>query len=508
MANMVATTPASFTLAVRTYLSIAYANKMLAVLLLIFAGFTVESNSQGFINCDGTLNCNQTGDWVTVTNANFFYDPCTISINFRYTKCCNITCNYIIDIQQIATVGVDNNAPCVFPTSSIVNEAIKLALATLNQKENLPVIGPPFEVSVKTPSCYTEIPQPGMPGIEVFDPCTPQCCVTRYIISKDADWLVIQSDISDYDGSVVANCTVPCQTICAMGHPLAPSEPYYLHFDDYTSDVNCAAPCFWRLEGNGNVSENDFIGPTNGQDFVVKTKNTEAVVPSVMERIRVHNNSKIDFKLNSWYSMPQITFDADPWSSDPNSRHADPTIKIYRPNGYDVNGVYNAFPWWLSVNVKNGTNEHGGAGAFNIWSADNAQPLVGQEDANMVKRFSILQNGNVGIGVEEPRQKLVVDGTICATEVRVSLSGEPCWWPDYVFNSNYKLRDILELESYIKNNKHLPDIPTAEEVNNSGVELGDMQVRMLKKIEELTLYIIELKKENEEIKKLVNNKKE
>ena len=98
-------------------------------------------------------------------------------------------------------------------------------------------------------------------------------------------------------------------------------------------------------------------------------------------------------------------------------------------------------------------------------------------------------------------------GTICAEEVRVSLSGAPCW-PDYVFADNYNLTTINDLEKFIKTNRHLPGIPNAEEVANNGIELGDMQARLLQKIEELTLYIIELKKENEEIKKMVNTKKE
>jgi hypothetical protein len=95
-----------------------------------------------------------------------------------------------------------------------------------------------------------------------------------------------------------------------------------------------------------------------------------------------------------------------------------------------------------------------------------------------------------------------------AQEVRISLGGTPCWIPDYVFADNYKLTSIDELEKFIKSNKHLPGIPNAEDVANNGIELGDMQARMLQKIEELTLYIIELKKENEEIKKMVNTKKE
>jgi len=118
----------------------------------------------------------------------------------------------------------------------------------------------------------------------------------------------------------------------------------------------------------------------------------------------------------------------------------------------------------------------------------------------------IQDDGNIGIGVDEPLEKLVVDGTICAKEVRVSLEGAPCW-PDYVFDENYNLTNITELEKYIKENKKLPEMPSANEVSTQGVEIGEMQARMLKKIEELTLYVIELKKENETIKSELNKLK-
>jgi len=118
----------------------------------------------------------------------------------------------------------------------------------------------------------------------------------------------------------------------------------------------------------------------------------------------------------------------------------------------------------------------------------------------------IQDGGNIGIGVANPLEKLVVDGTICAKEVRVSLTGDPCW-PDYVFDENYNLTNITELEKYIKENKKLPEMPSANEVSTQGVEIGEMQARMLKKIEELTLYVIELKKENETIKSELNKLK-
>ena len=92
---------------------------------------------------------------------------------------------------------------------------------------------------------------------------------------------------------------------------------------------------------------------------------------------------------------------------------------------------------------------------------------------------------------------LAVDGKITCEEVLVKLSQN---WPDYVFANDYKLPELSEVKTFIEENNHLPGIPKASEIEKNGLKLGEMQRLMLEKIEELTLYIIELKKENDEIK--------
>ncbi len=94
---------------------------------------------------------------------------------------------------------------------------------------------------------------------------------------------------------------------------------------------------------------------------------------------------------------------------------------------------------------------------------------------------------------------LKVDGTITTKEVLVTAEG----WPDYVFKNDHKLMPLDELEQSIKKNGHLPDIPSAEEVKKNGVSVGEMQASLLRKVEELTLYMIQLKKENEILKKQI-----
>lgn len=104
-------------------------------------------------------------------------------------------------------------------------------------------------------------------------------------------------------------------------------------------------------------------------------------------------------------------------------------------------------------------------------------------------------SGNVGIGTTTPIDKLSVNGRIRAQEVKV----ENANWPDYVFKKSYSLSPLQEIEKHIQQNGHLPGIPSAAEVKQSGVNLGEMNAKLLEKIEELTLYVIELKKEITEI---------
>jgi hypothetical protein len=101
-------------------------------------------------------------------------------------------------------------------------------------------------------------------------------------------------------------------------------------------------------------------------------------------------------------------------------------------------------------------------------------------------------NGNVGIGTMAPGTfKLAVEGKIGAREVRVTNTNP---WPDYVFKPDYELLTLKEQEAFISQHQHLPGIPSAADIKENGYDLSSMDASLLKKIEELTLYIIELNK--------------
>lgn len=135
-----------------------------------------------------------------------------------------------------------------------------------------------------------------------------------------------------------------------------------------------------------------------------------------------------------------------------------------------------------------------GANGLNFW-----KPYTSTE-ATVNYVLFLNDNGNVGIGTCEPQAKLAVNGEILAKSVRINTGSE--YWPDYVFSSDYELMSIGELENYITDNKHLPRIISATEVEAQGnVDLGKMNIKLLEKIEELTLYIIDLQKQIDELKR-------
>jgi len=129
-------------------------------------------------------------------------------------------------------------------------------------------------------------------------------------------------------------------------------------------------------------------------------------------------------------------------------------------------------------------------GNFN-WQFNQNQ---GYDNRNMM---TFRYNGNIGIGCTTPDSKLTVNGTIHATEVKVDLLGG-C---DFVFKDDYKLMDLKKLEEFVKVNQHLPEIAPEKEMVENGVNMKELQIKLLQKMEEMTLYIIE---QNKRIEKLEN----
>lgn len=142
---------------------------------------------------------------------------------------------------------------------------------------------------------------------------------------------------------------------------------------------------------------------------------------------------------------------------------------------------------------------HGKAGG--IWRASNQGFEIGRVSGTDITAglgsspttdFYISGGGQVGIGtISTGTHKLAVEGSIGAREIKVEASG----WSDFVFENSYDLRTLEEVEQHIKENGHLPEIPSETEVTENGINLGQMDAKLLQKIEELTLYMIDMNKQ-------------
>jgi hypothetical protein len=175
-----------------------------------------------------------------------------------------------------------------------------------------------------------------------------------------------------------------------------------------------------------------------------------------------------------------------------------------------VSGGYGAS--YSSQGSYLGWNRSGGGGEMNFvnnYGGGGTQGFSFDQTGNgttFTNLMTILGSGNVGIGTANPQgYKLAVNGTAIATSMTVKAYAN---WPDYVFKKDYQLPPLTEIKTYIDQNHHLPDMPSAIEVARDGLNLGDMDKVLVKKVEELTLYLIEKDKEIKEQQIINDNQKE
>jgi len=171
------------------------------------------------------------------------------------------------------------------------------------------------------------------------------------------------------------------------------------------------------------------------------------------------------------------------------------------------------------INIKTNFGQSGGwSRGYNISNQDGTERLVafgafGRMDNGVSKInyayvgrdyndtfMTFLPNGYVGVGTVAPKEMLSVNGNIRARQIKVETTN----WPDYVFSENYQLPSLKETEKFIQTNGHLPEVPKAETVEKEGYSLNEMDKILLKKIEELTLHIIDLDKTNQKQQQLID----
>ncbi|PRD44541.1 hypothetical protein [Sphingobacterium haloxyli] len=193
--------------------------------------------------------------------------------------------------------------------------------------------------------------------------------------------------------------------------------------------------------------------------------------------ITVKSNSK-----TAYWTQARLTFDQDTTFIEVNFARAVSAVTI----------MSDAYGWNVARGFSGVLPDGGGT--------VRAEARVGKMAID--DYLTVAYNGNVGIGTTTPDTKLAVNGNIRAREIKVETAN----WPDYVFREDYELPSLDFIRAYIAEHGHLPEIPSAAEVGREGIALGEINALLLKKIEELTLLLMEkdeqLKKQGEAIDKL------
>ncbi|GAA5088516.1 hypothetical protein GCM10023210_12240 [Chryseobacterium ginsengisoli] len=244
----------------------------------------------------------------------------------------------------------------------------------------------------------------------------------------------------------------------------------------------------WNLNGNsGTNPTTDYLGTSDNQDLVLKTSSKERVRINSTGQIGIgaapNSNLAINLRGSTEF-VSESTGDGFHFFSDAQNIVKDGDIMWLSHNHYQGNEV-----GILTLSSPSSPTD---------WSTP---------------KFSVRASGKVLIGVNWNNMalascsdcndyKLFVRGGIRTEKVKVDVAAAN-GWADYVFEKEYKLMPLTELEKFIKENKHLPEVPSTDQAIKEGIELKEMNILLLKKVEELTLYVIQQQKEIQELKNTV-----
>lgn len=287
----------------------------------------------------------------------------------------------------------------------------------------------------------------------------------------------------------------------------------------------------WQMDGNSSVvPASQFIGTTDNTDLSFKTNNTE--------RFRINALGNTDFSgsmnLQSGLSFsnsrvinyqPATGLDREilSFGSAPNnalrSINTCAAPNLNTPLNYQFNGTIQLYGnSYMGGNLN--IMEIGFDGANSIIDATgtSADPIANRlllnyycghdvfvgngSSGDLTANHNFFTAGQAAIGTTnlDPAYKLLVNGAIRTKKVVVEIG-----WADYVFHKDYQLMSITALDKYINKHKHLPNIPTAQEIEEQGLDIGSVQAKQMEKIEEMALYIIQLNKKIEEQSKRIES---
>lgn len=379
---------------------------------------------------------------------------------------------------------------------------------------------------------------------------------TKFIGTTDAKDLIFKTNNSERL-KLLSNGDLKLSNLVGSG------ERYLKISANGIVGVSGAAPAYWQTRGNDFISTSDYIGTKNNTDLIIKT-NTNAssnggerarftsdghVIFSNLNQLTddlltVEGNTKINGNIEIGGDLKFSTLNLSstellqvgtngiishtPFPSASSLNYWTKSTSANELKYIGKVGINNsAFASGISFQVLGNTLLDGNVsftGAINVPSSLTSNDLVQVDASNNLKTVAIdvvnywkatsssigagqdisyNNGGSVGIGIDpvsftnQNRYKLMVNGSIGAKEVIIRAAGP---WPDFVFATDYKLKNLNEVERYLSVHKHLPDMPSAAQIETEGQSLAELQKLQQQKLEELFLYVLQLQKEIEVLK--------
>ncbi len=249
-----------------------------------------------------------------------------------------------------------------------------------------------------------------------------------------------------------------------------------------------------------------FVNGGVGGNFVGINKSTASSTLDVGGDIHSDHNATIDNTLAVRGDLIDMTDAGDNWRTINANSNSAALVMNAKSGSYNGASIELYGPSYPSA----GSDIRAGAIHYCSYGASNSgHQFINYDGTTWHARMNIDNDGKVSIGegiissANTPNDYLLyVQKGILTEKLKVQISTDP--WSDFVFNNDYNLLPLSKVESFVKTNKHLPEVPSAAEVAKDGIDVSNMDAKLLQKIEELTLYAIQQQKEIDELKKLIN----